>query len=781
MLYSTLLRANLKRHKGSLLGVFALVLIVCLSLSTVLSLWTNSGRYVRGELERLGYGDLTVWVSGVPDLAALEDELNALPEVSRTGIQPLIFSDYELNGQGSDSQAQLIAYAPEQYPYKFFHDTLSAYVEAPNQIEPGQIYVPASLSSMFGAQPGDTITFPIARNGGQVSFTIAGWFEDPFMGSSMIGMKGFLICQADRSMLAQRIQSSGIDALAGNGAMLHIFRQDRRQSMSQWGEVLNAATSLPAYTAFSHSADTIAGFMLILQNVFAGLLLAFVAVLLAVALLVLGHSIRSGLQRDSVNMGILKTLGFTTFMLRQLQLLQYLAAVLGGMLCGLLASLVLIPAVDRMTLTTTGILVPSGLPIGLCMLAFGAILLVLVGFIALQTARIGRIKPLRAILGGKQAQVGQVGGPRIRRRGLTFWLALRQLVTGKRRYLGSCMVALLLVFFSCLVGRINAWLGPNGQGLMDAFNPADHDLGVQVFGSLTAQEAERLITSHTPITDRYLLAMPSVSINGVDYTANVIDEPERFHILQGRTIGSADEIVLTQFLAEDLGVEPGDAVSLSSGGVMAEYTVSGIYQCANDMGANLGMSRAGYERLGQVQPALWCTHYFLEDAGKKTAVMQALEQAYGGDIYVHENTWPGLHGILNAMRLLMAVMYGVIALVILVAVTMTVSRLLAMERRDLGIYRALGFSLPRLRQAFALRFGLVALAGAALGVLLSSLLTDPLVAMLMRLCGISSFTSMPSAGSVLLPAMSVIALFMLFAWLSSRAIGTFDLPALLAE
>ena len=101
---------------------------------------------------------------------------------------------------------------------------------------------------------------------------------------------------------------------------------------------------------------------------------------------------------------------------------------------------------------------------------------------------------------------------------------------------------------------MDAWLGPDGKGMMDAFNPADHDLGVQTFGTLDEAEAEELVLTFTEITDSYLLAMPSVALNGVDYTVNVIDQPERFHILEGRTCMAEDEIVITEFIAANFGL-----------------------------------------------------------------------------------------------------------------------------------------------------------------------------------------------------------------------------------
>ena len=86
------------------------------------------------------------------------------------GVQSLIFSEYEIGTQESDSEGQLITYDPVQYPYKFFMDSLSNYSDAPLGIAPGEIYVPASMASMFDIQVGDTITFPIARSGGDMAF-----------------------------------------------------------------------------------------------------------------------------------------------------------------------------------------------------------------------------------------------------------------------------------------------------------------------------------------------------------------------------------------------------------------------------------------------------------------------------------------------------------------------------------------------------------------------------------------------------------------------------------
>ena len=80
-----------------------------------------------------------------------------------------------------------------------------------------------------------------------------------------------------------------------------------------------------------------------------------------------------------------------------------------------------------------------------------------------------------------------------------------------------------------------------------------------------------------------------------------------------------------------------------------KYIISGIYQCANDRGANIRMSREGYDQIGEETANMWCMHYFLQDVSKQSFIVQTLENNYGGNVYLHENSWPGLYGILSAM------------------------------------------------------------------------------------------------------------------------------------
>ena len=127
-----MIRAGMKRHKGSYIGIGILLLLTALSLTTVLMIALVGNSYIREEMERAGFGDLTAWASDVPDMEFLLESIREQEGVEGAEVQRLIFSEYEANGLESDSEGQLIPWMPagnEVYRgngrYHFFHNNLS--------------------------------------------------------------------------------------------------------------------------------------------------------------------------------------------------------------------------------------------------------------------------------------------------------------------------------------------------------------------------------------------------------------------------------------------------------------------------------------------------------------------------------------------------------------------------------------------------------------------------------------------------------------------------------
>ncbi len=772
--YRILLPATLKKQKSSILGILLLMLLTALCMFTSVMLLASGEGSISAEMDRLGFGSFTAWVNG--NEQTLKSEIEALPDVEKVAVQPIIYSGYQINGAYSDNEGQLIVY-DGSVTYRFI-DEQGERIETPT-IRPGEIYISPAMQSSFDVKIGDTIRFELSRQNGFKDFTVAGYFADGFMGSSMIDMKSFLICVDDK-MDAVRIISSAedYDRLGYTGAMLHVFqRENSALTDAEFHKLVQENTELPLHTEFTYNKASIGNYMLLLQNILSGFLLVFSAVLLIVCLVVISHSLSAVLEQDRRDLAILKTMGFTGRKLQGVYFLIYGMAVMIGLLAGLLLALPLSQRIAGGMVTSTGMLISVVMPRGIMAAIFAVLLLLLGGFLLLRTAKIMTVRPMQTI---SLQDAGKGAASPIRKKRLALWLAIRPLLSGKKKYVGLLIISMLLSLFLSIIGTMGTWLGPNGEGLMNAFSVADHDLGVQPFNNtVPMDEIERVINWYSPVRETYELAMESVTVNGTEYTANVLNNTDYFHVLSGKVCGG-NEVLITDTVASEHGLAIGDTVRIAAGGRAEEYTVSGIYMCANGMGSNIGLSMAGYSKIGDITGFIWCYHYILEDGGVRDYAMQYLQEHYTG-IDVHTNSWSGLDGIVSMMHLLILVIYLVAALVILTSVALISGKLLNAETSDTAIYKSMGFRGSVLRFSFALRFLLVSAVGAAIGTLISALLSGKLIGSLFKSFGIGEFAASPGILGILLPTVIVTALFFGFALLLSRKMGRVNMIRLISE
>lgn len=733
-----LLRAAWRKQKENICGIFLLVAVLSLCLFSALTLYVSGRQSVKAEMERLGFGDLTIWVNGVRE--GLAEEIESIMDVERVTYQPLIFSGYEVNGRYSDNEGQLL-YPDGSVPYRFIDEHGN---ELPvhgagtsggtgTGIVPGTVYISPAMRSAFDVETGDSIHFELSRKDGIYSLTVAGYFADGFMGSSMIDMKSFLISKDDYAAM-QEIVSTAADAdvLGREGAMLHIFQSQGSPLLAlDFHKAIQEGTDVSLYTEFSYQQESILNYMLLLQDILAGFLSAFSAVLFLVCMIVTGHSLSAVVEQDKKDMAVLKTLGMSGEDIRNVYFLLYGGVILTVMLFGLLFAERIADMLARGLVTSTGMLVSVKMPFMLCSLLLMAFVLVFAIFLVLRTEKILTVAPIESI---RETAERKRVRTEIRRRFLEWDIALRELRFEKKNYIALFLIAAFLAVFLAVIGRMGTWLGPNGEGLMNAFSVADHDLGVQPFNrDVPMDEIERVIEWYSPILGTY-----------------------------------------------ELQLSIGDNVKVAANGRSGDYQVSGIYQCANGMGSNIGMSMEGYSQIGDITGFIWCYHYILENGNMRDFAMGYLQEHYRGTS-VHTNSWSGLNGIVFLTHILILALYLIVAVFILVSVALISGKLLQAETGNMAVYKSMGLSTVRLRRSFALRFLIVAAAGTAAGILLSALTADGMIGKVFRSFGIGDFQSGFSVMGTLLPFVLIPALFFLFARFFSARLKQVSIVTLITE
>ena len=752
-----LLLAAMKRQKGSIMGIFLLVWILSACIFSSLTLLISGNAYVKDEMERLGFGEMTIWVNG--EEAFLTEQIQALPDVEKSYAQPLIFSGYEINGGYSDNEGQLIVY-DGTVDYRFLNAD-GTQVATP-EIENGTVYISPAMQSGFDVAIGDKIQFELSRKDGIVSLTVAGYFADGFMGSSMIDMKSFLINASDYENMQDILRNAKeTDVLGRNGAMVHVFqREDSVLSALEFNAGIQENTDISLHTEFSYRQKSILSYMLLLQNILCGFMIAFSLVLTAICLIVTGHSLSALIEQDKKDMAALTTIGLPGNQIRNTYLSGYGSIMAFGLITGLFCSGMITRILAKGLVSSTGMLVVVRLPIVPDLLVLGGFLLLFALFLTLRTRRILKIAPVQIF---QESVGGGAGSSKLRKASLEWDIAMREIQSRHRNYIALFLVAFVLTIFLSVVGRMGSWLGPNGEGLMNAFSVADHDLGVQPFnGDVPMDEIERVINWYSPIRETYELAMESVTVNGQEYEANVLNDTEWFHLMEGE-LPNGGSILITETVANELELGLGDMVRVAANGRAEEYGISGIYQCANGMGSNIGMSMEGYSKIGDITGFIWCYHYVLEDGAVRNYAMDYLQKNYRG-IDVHTNSWSGLDSIVSMMHGLIGVIYLVAVFFILIAVALSTGKLLTYEAGTMAVYKSMGLSAKKLRRSFAFRFLIVSAAGTVCGLLVSAFVADGAVGVILKNFGIGQFRSGFSILGNILPLLILPPLFFTFAW-----------------
>ena len=771
-----LLRANLRSQKSECISIVLLMLIVTFSYAVTLSNNRNIEKTIREDFAAEQIGDWIFVYAEEPAQSDLEI-LRQHPEI--TGIRTQQILNLRAPIRCGDTEcADLEMIRCEKQTEHVFNAKLNGF-QTHIPLHSGEILLDYRLHSEPGLAVGKAFTLCTAA-GWNETFTVAGYYQEVADFSSGIG----LVCQADFDRLCgECAPASAPDCPLYRSIRLHTDVQagtDLRalsKTLKQECSLFQDAVSVITKTDLHYYASLIA-------QTGTRLVAVYTVLLLAVVMIVIRSSIGTAVETEYRNLGILKAVGFDRARLRTVWSLQYTAAVLTGTVLGLLISIPATSLFGGLFTHLSSIRTENTIALGRCSLTAAAILLLCTGFVALETVRIGRISPVRAISGGYgDIYFASRLHTRIRQRGLHFFLALRQLISQRRNNLGSTLIVAMLVFFLCTSAVFAGGINP------DLFLTPTGDIELRLLSSSEVlphlPEIGQIASQYDPNAEVLLWSSHIAYAEDEQIMLNIYSSDEMFTApLAGRLPRYDNEIAVTEIFAQKIGKDIGDTVSVQHGRAQADFVITGLIQSMMYRGGVLEISFEGGRRLGVQAPDL--AYIRLRDPAQKTAVTAAVNAQMQGFAAAKEIE-PGsyLRGLRETagliVRCVLIAVYGISVLFAAIVVTMLCRKTFRRERTDLGILRAEGFSVPMLRLQFALRFLMIAAAGSALGCVCAALFSGRLLSLLMRMIGLSRFAAAFTWDVFVLPAAAICAAFFVFAYLASRCVRTVAVRELVTE
>ena len=491
-------------------------------------------------------------------------------------------------------------------------------------------------------------------------------------------------------------------------------------------------------------------------------LIAFSVLIAFITALAVAFLVRSSIFDEVRNLGVFKSLGYTTMMLR----LSYLAiyGVIAGvcMFVGIILGISLMPtfvnvitAMARLDCTKA-----IGFNVGSIFVAIVFIVLVISVVVMLATRRIKRITPLSAMRNNFETHSFKKNLAPLSKSKVPVNAALGvKSVVGERGRSIMVVVVVLIMSFLCSFTSVvfynlkvdqTAIINMSAMEVPDWIIGFDYDDPEPYFNAIRSMEGyqdDKLIFhSSSYINDRYF--------NG-SYYEN-FDNLRTNLVYEGRLPKFTNEIMLEFSVAKENGYEIGDTIILTYNYsefteiVKTEMVIVGYFQsianansyiCYIDSIPDFGSYFGNFARL----PRYWYfkdgkvpTDKEIVNHIKTTLCIDAINfRGFMEGRYDVEKSF--LSTVETAADAVMAVFVSVTAIVISLLLVMLIKLKLLREKRVYAIYKALGYTTPNIMTQIAVAMVILGLLGSLVGAIVGGLVTTPLLSLAGSIIGVGRF------------------------------------------
>lgn len=606
-------------------------------------------------------------------------------------------------------------------------------------VEDGEIYFSNYYNNTGQFNEGDTVEINIGDYSGE--YKVAGFFEDPIFGSSIMKYNQLIISDAQYKEICE---SESITE--ANKKQLVYLRWDAnvydKEFPDSVGEALEdfSGRALSEYIydkTYIRKAYTmlpnIISIVMILATLFIGFGSAFV----------LRYALKNSIEGDYKEIGILKSVGCYYKRIKTGYVAFYLFLLLLGGIAGYIVSRFLATFICNLYLNLNGIdgrqyVEGSISNIGLAILA--AFLLICIVLIFFTLYPVKKITPVEAIGGIKRKKVRNAGS--IIKPGFlpfTMRFLFKQWISRAKQYLSLIIVTALFGFLLCCVISLNTTF-ENKEQVYKLLGLPQNDIILISDDNERMDKLEKEIASEYEVMSYNSFQQSTLKIDKESAVVLVYSNiPDTLMLVSGNKPTNEDGIILGYSLAKTLDKKVGDSVSIEAvDGEKYIFNILGIYQTANNLGKEFYMLEEGYKKLN---PDLTVTQKVVQvSEPENIAVIEKRyeDNEYNVRIINGRSSTDGLiltiqkslNGMINAVLIISMLLSGVITLMLtLISV--------AKDDRELKIFRLIGFRLSSLRSQYIFRIIVSSLIGCAIAFVAYLFLADIMFNKIISLAGLS--------------------------------------------
>jgi ABC-type transport system, involved in lipoprotein release, permease component len=747
--------SNLRKAKSQTTAIIVLMLLASVMLNLWLMLSTDYKQNFDRCHDKLNAGHVTLSLSSDNEEIQkfLTETIEKDMRTDSFSLDPIMQMPGSFSYNGGEINAELVL-LEKQTALTRSVEKIEIVEDSPVQ---SGIYLPVLYQSEDIAT-GKTITLSIGGN--DMSYTVCGFFNSVMAGSHNCTLCGILLTEDKYRELEQ-------SGFAVRSTLCSVRLKDKADSESYEAMLKNAvSTRYPAVRTVSNSYSLVSQSRYISQMICSGILSAMAFLILLIALIVMASNIINYIQVEMKNLGAFQAMGYTCRQLTGSLLLQFGSMSSIAVLAGTGISYLLFPSLNMMMSSQTGIPYKIHfLPLPLLM-TFTILEGSVAAVVWLSARRIRKIEPITALRQGIMTHNFRHNHVPLEktRCSLIPNLALKTALSGMKH---NVIVSITMYVLSLII----VFSGLMTENVIADTTPFLNLIGGEIADSCINVNAktEKVFLQTMAADDRvektYLYhSVPVRHVGGIELTATLCDDFSQANnqniVFEGRFPRYDNEIATAAKYAKEQNLKIGDEITISAGGRKAAYIISGFTQVSNSLGKDCLLTRTGYERLDSLQN----TSYYLNitDDDQIDSLNEEMKERFGNEI----NTTINIKSTVDAggsvyISLTKIIVISVLilsAVVIAFVLYLLVRTTLNNKKRDHGIMKALGFTTRQLILQTALSFMPAVLLSTITGLIINSLIINPLTAFFLSGIGIvkctftvpAGFIAMAGAGLVLL-------------------------------
>ena len=647
----------------------------------------------------------------------------------------------------------------------------------------GEIWVPTSLAYSYNIKVGDQIRLPTKN--GEKAVKVAAIVVDPVSSSSLIGTI---------SLWVRGGEIENIFDTKYNTELVGLKLKDLTKEEETWKD-FESFLKVP-FGGYRFRYEDLKSCYNAFIKISGALLIGFSFIVIVCAIFIIAFTISNSILGDYKTIGILKSQGFNSKQIRYVYELQFLILSIISIPFGIGLGYLSIKVIMSGLLKSLGINSINTSMVLPSIITYGVIFFVIICTTFLSSKKTIKIKPAEALksVSSESVRVKSSGFNLMKGKRFTLplSLAIKQMSNYKRQGTFIAITLFLVTFvFTSTVNSYNSLLKLGSNMAYFGFDTSevtfqfpqdlDKDLKDKTLNEIKRDSRVKNVVPWSWFISAYKTERGSTKVIEILAYDGDMDSIGIMN-LKGRNPITLDEVSLAANTSKDMNKGIGDTVELYFKGDKKSFIVTSIYQTMVDGGTGVRLQRKTIEKyLGNRNETLYATS--LKKGEDSKVFVKSISDKYKiVDIKSTPEVFAGFIASaidnLTYVLLFLLIIFTIITFIIVFNVTLIT---IFQQKKDLGIYKAIGMLNSQIRASIIYRILLSSLIGIVLGIPASIIGMPRILRFIPPAVGILDFPFINSYSGTL--AIIILCIFIVFvsARIASRKVLDIKLNALINE